>query len=92
LGHSAKETNQTGQLFTLQEQIEHKVDCFDLLRKQCDPDTKFVLIGHSVGSFICAELLKARPHHNIVRLIALFPTLQHIAKTPNGVALSVNSC
>lgn len=60
-----------------------------MVRKQCEPDTKFVLVGHSVGSFICTEVLKARPMQNIVRLIALFPTLQHIAKTPNGVALSV---
>jgi alpha-beta hydrolase superfamily lysophospholipase len=61
-----------------------------MLREQCEPDTKFVLVGHSVGSFICTEVLKARPNHNITRLFALFPTLQHIAKTPNGVALSVS--
>ncbi|KAI8576325.1 hypothetical protein K450DRAFT_257222 [Umbelopsis ramanniana AG] len=88
LGHSSKPLNTTKQLFTLQEQIQHKIECFDIIRKQYGPETKIVLIGHSVGSFICTEVLKARPNHNIVRLIALFPTLQHIAKTPNGVALS----
>jgi alpha-beta hydrolase superfamily lysophospholipase len=90
LGHSSKPLNTNKQLYTLQEQIQHKVDCFDLIRKQYGSDTKVILIGHSVGSFICTEVLKARPNHNIVRLIALFPTLQHIAKTPNGVALSVS--
>lgn len=35
------------------------------------------------------QVLKERPNHNIVTIIALFPTLTHIAKTPNGVALSV---
>jgi alpha-beta hydrolase superfamily lysophospholipase len=89
LGHSSKTGNPTNRLFTLQEQIQHKIDCFDMVYKQCEPETKFVLVGHSVGSFICTEVLKARPNQNIIRLIALFPTLQHIAKTPNGVALSV---
>jgi alpha-beta hydrolase superfamily lysophospholipase len=90
LGHSSKPFNTTKQLFTLQEQIQHKIECFDIIRKQYGPETNVILIGHSVGSFICTEVLKARPNHNIVRLIALFPTLQHIAKTPNGVALSVS--
>jgi alpha-beta hydrolase superfamily lysophospholipase len=89
LGHSSKTGNPTNRLFTLQEQIQHKIDCFDMVYKQCEPETKFVLVGHSVGSFICTEVLEARPNQNIIRLIALFPTLQHIAKTPNGVALSV---
>ncbi|KAJ2960154.1 hypothetical protein NQZ79_g4536 [Umbelopsis isabellina] len=88
LGHSIRTSNPGNRLYSLQEQIQHKIDCFDMVRKQCEPDTKFVLVGHSVGSFICTEVLKARPMQNIVRLIALFPTLQHIAKTPNGVALS----
>lgn len=44
-----------------------------------------------MGSYVCAEVLKQRQQHNIIRLIALFPTLREIALTPNGVTLSVSA-
>ncbi|CAG8515486.1 976_t:CDS:2 [Cetraspora pellucida] len=141
LGHSHDPHNQTAEtLYSLQDQIEHKIMCFDKLRekfeKEEDMKPKFILAGHSVGGHICKEvwcfylirdirlrnldcgtnipnsiivkssnrpidyemkmfkvfadlhILKARPNHGIERVYALFPTLQHILKTPNGAMLS----
>ncbi|KAI8343733.1 hypothetical protein BC941DRAFT_343483 [Chlamydoabsidia padenii] len=70
------------------DQIDHKIACFDLLYKENGPDANYILMGHSMGCYVGAEVLKQRQHHNIKRLIALFPTLREIALTPNGVALS----
>ncbi|KAI8074911.1 hypothetical protein BC940DRAFT_230494 [Gongronella butleri] len=77
-----------GRLYGLQEQIDHKIACFDQLRSDNADDTEYILMGHSMGSYVCAELLKQRPEHRITRLIALFPTLREIALTPNGVNIS----
>jgi alpha/beta superfamily hydrolase len=78
-------------LYGLQEQIDHKIACLDLLRSENPSDTQYILMGHSMGSYVCAEVLKQRQQHNIIRLIALFPTLREIALTPNGVTLSVSA-
>lgn len=76
-------------MYTLEDQIQHKLDCIDTLIKENGPATNFILVGHSVGSYISAEVLKKRPHHGISRVIALFPTLREIAITPNGVNINV---
>ncbi|PVU92539.1 hypothetical protein BB559_003675 [Furculomyces boomerangus] len=47
------------------------------------PAPKFVLCGHSVGAYICQEVLKEYPQH-VNKVISLFPTVMHIQKTPNG--------
>lgn len=79
-----------GKLYSLQDQIEHKVNCFDILRRDHnEEDTTFILMGHSIGAYICAEVLKNRQTQPIKRLIALFPTLRDIALTPNGISISV---
>jgi hypothetical protein len=36
-----------------------------------------------------SQVLKYRPHHPIVKNILLFPTLQHIAQTPQGKRVSM---
>ncbi|KAI8079511.1 uncharacterized protein B0P05DRAFT_469724 [Gilbertella persicaria] len=77
-----------GGVYSLQDQIQHKVDCLDTLIKQNDPDTRFILMGHSIGSYISASVLKERPNHGISRIVALFPTLREIAITPNGVQIN----
>lgn len=77
-------------LYSLEDQIQHKVDCIDTLIKENGPDTNFVLVAHSIGSYISAEVLKRRPRHNISRIVALFPALKDIAITPNGVNITVS--
>nr|CAG8544808.1 15297_t:CDS:2 [Entrophospora candida] len=78
-------------LYSLQDQINHKIQCFDKLHEKFSNNgknnskVKFVLCGHSIGAHICSQ---TRPNSNIEHVYALFPTLQHIQKTPNGTMLS----
>ncbi|CAO3651359.1 unnamed protein product [Cunninghamella echinulata] len=84
--HSEKEPQR---VYSLQEQIDHKVACFDQLKKENqDIDTQYILMGHSLGAYICSEVLKRRQQDNIIQSIALFPALREIALTPNGVHIS----
>ncbi|KAG1169127.1 hypothetical protein G6F71_008639 [Rhizopus microsporus] len=90
-GHSVNyhaDTARDKTLYSFEDQIQHKIDCLDTLIKENGPETKFILIAHSIGSYIAAEMLKKRPNHGISRIIALFPALQNIAVTPNGVVIS----
>ncbi|KAF9479711.1 hypothetical protein BDN70DRAFT_878464 [Pholiota conissans] len=47
---------------------------------------RIIVIGHSVGSWISLQLLKAVPHE-ISATFLLFPTISNIADTPNGKLL-----
>ncbi|KAF1805076.1 hypothetical protein FB192DRAFT_1361017 [Mucor lusitanicus] len=90
-GHSTnyhEKNNDRKTVYSLEDQIQHKIDCLDTLRKDNGPDTKFILMGHSIGSYIAAAVLKKRPNHGIAKVIALFPTLREIAITPNGVNIT----
>ncbi|KAI8140156.1 hypothetical protein BJV82DRAFT_562960 [Fennellomyces sp. T-0311] len=79
----------TNGLFSLQEQIDHKVECFDILRRENNtPETEFILMGHSIGAYISVEVLKRRHTERITRVITLFPTLREIGLTPNGISIT----
>ncbi|KAI7864106.1 hypothetical protein BDF14DRAFT_1837334 [Spinellus fusiger] len=93
LGHSTGQhtrlphTHNKNKFYSLQDQIDHKAACFDAIRAMNSSETRYIFIAHSVGSYICAEVLKMRQTEGIHRLIALFPTLREIALTPNGVSM-----
>ncbi|KAG1445256.1 hypothetical protein G6F56_009977 [Rhizopus delemar] len=90
-GHSVNyraDTARDKTLYSLEDQIQHKVECLDTLIEENGPETKIILIGHSIGAYISAEVLKKRPNHGIKRVIALFPTLRDIGVTPNGIYIS----
>ena len=58
-----------------------------------DPTTRVLLIGHSIGCWFIQEILKARAavgaFRSRVGAYLLFPTISHIARSPNGRKLSV---
>ncbi|KAI8869429.1 hypothetical protein GQ42DRAFT_136045, partial [Ramicandelaber brevisporus] len=83
LNHSAAKTTKKS-VFSLAEQIQHKIEVFDYLVNVYPPDTKFVLMGHSIGAYVCECVLAARPNSNIVKIVQLFPAIMHIRDTPNG--------
>lgn len=84
------ETAKDTMLYSLEDQIQHKIDCLDTLAEENGQGTRFILIGHSIGSYISAEVLKKRPEQGIIRVIALFPTLRDIGVTPNGIYITVS--
>ncbi|XP_027732827.1 lipid droplet-associated hydrolase-like [Vombatus ursinus] len=67
--------------FGLEGQVEHKLA---FLRRRVPASLKLVLISHSVGSYVLLEMMKRAPQLPVLRSLLLFPTIEKIAKTPNG--------
>ncbi|KAI8598640.1 hypothetical protein EDD21DRAFT_434644, partial [Dissophora ornata] len=85
LGHSAgSHVSDPSRMYTLEEQVESKIAIVDRLREMYPVGTRFILAGHSMGSWLALRVLKARPNHGIEHLFELFPTIHRIADTPNG--------
>ncbi|XP_015898831.3 uncharacterized protein LOC107432244 isoform X1 [Ziziphus jujuba] len=61
-----------GRLFSLQEQINHKMDF--IKQELQNNGIPIVLVGHSIGSYICIELFKRAPE-KVRYCIGLYPFL-----------------
>lgn len=72
---------------SLREQVVRKIAYVDEIRATYPDEVKLVLIGHSVGAYICQEIVKARSG-DIEAVYGLFPTVADIAISPNGLRLS----
>jgi len=95
-GHTATDNVFTS--FSFIEQTEHKIF---LLRKQIFPklfdnyynknnNTKIVLCGHSIGGWICIDIMRQlheMENEFIKASLCLFPTVMHIGASPNGQKL-----
>ncbi|VDK74956.1 unnamed protein product [Litomosoides sigmodontis] len=71
---------------SLADQIEHKLNfCLQYLTKKAE----IILIGHSIGAYLMLRILPDLLKHqfNVVRCIALFPTIERLAESPNGERL-----
>ena len=73
-GH-AKGLNNHGRRFSVTEQVQHKAD-YLADRMEKDPKRRFVLMGHSVGAYICLELLGKLPRERVAAMWGLYPTVQ----------------
>ncbi|KAJ7042419.1 hypothetical protein C8F04DRAFT_1030023 [Mycena alexandri] len=83
LGHTPSIFSHKHSLAT---QVESAIQALDAVHTMF-PAAKIVLSGHSVGSWIALQVLKARPS-DISQVFLLCPTITHIADTPNGRRLS----
>ena len=92
LGHTGHtSTDNVWQSFSYTEQTSHKLYMlrkmiFDTLGQR----KKIVLIGHSIGAWICTDLMrqfKQTEQDKIQAVLCLFPTLMHIGESPNGKSL-----
>ncbi|XP_076437554.1 lipid droplet-associated hydrolase-like isoform X2 [Babylonia areolata] len=72
---------QPGPTYTLEGQISHKVN---FIKNNVPQDVTLILIGHSIGCYIIMNLLPEIPEFNTLRCFMLFPTIEHMAETPNG--------
>lgn len=89
-GHSisSQTTSTSGsRIFNLSEQLAHKLSAINFLQKR-HPSAKFTLVGHSIGAWMCIELLKSLEEAHVKQLLLLFPTVMHIGDTPNGIRLT----
>lgn len=71
-----------GEPLTLDEQISVKSEFVQCLFDEIPESTRVSLMGHSVGAEMCVQVMKRNPAVHAAYL--LFPTLAHIARTPNG--------
>lgn len=68
--------------YTLQGQIQHKVS---FIKENISDSVKLILIGHSIGCYIILNILpQLLPNYSVLRCFMLFPTIEKMAKTPNG--------
>ncbi|KAL5739944.1 hypothetical protein ACOSQ2_029124 [Xanthoceras sorbifolium] len=74
IGHIAqtKKNWECGRLFSLQEQIDHKMD---FIRQELpNNEVPVILVGHSIGSYISVEMLR-RCSEKVIYCIGLYPFL-----------------
>lgn len=100
-GQTEGETGEVG----LKAQIEHTEDLlFKKVRLTSrnlnDSPLKVILMGHSVGAYILLELIsrhqesvetKGKEDFDLIGGILLFPTITHLAQSPQGMMYSVCS-
>ncbi|CED83337.1 Uncharacterized conserved protein [Phaffia rhodozyma] len=66
-------------------QVEAKLEILDEVWRILGKDVNVGISGHSVGSWMSIQILEQRPQ--ISSAMLLFPTLSHIAQSPNGKQL-----
>ncbi|XP_062981288.1 lipid droplet-associated hydrolase [Elgaria multicarinata webbii] len=76
-----KDINEPDDVFGIHGQVRHKLK---FLQKNVPKDVKLVLIGTSVGCYIALEMMKHAPKLEVLRSVLLFPTIEHLAQSPNG--------
>ncbi|CAL1576053.1 unnamed protein product [Knipowitschia caucasica] len=76
-------------VFGINGQIQHKLT---FLRKQVPRDTRLVLIGHSIGCYIILEMIRRNPELKVLKAVMLFPTIERMAVTPQGRAVTPLIC
>ncbi|XP_015176315.1 PREDICTED: lipid droplet-associated hydrolase [Polistes dominula] len=68
--------------YGLTAQIEHKIQ---FIRNYVPNDAKIYLIGHSIGCWFILNVLKDEDiSKKVEKCYLLFPTVEHMADTPNG--------
>lgn len=76
-------------VFGINGQIQHKLA---FLRKNVPRETPLVLIGHSIGCYIILEMMKREPELKVSKAVMLFPTIERMAVTPQGRAVTPLIC
>uniref|UniRef100_H3CD22 Lipid droplet-associated hydrolase n=1 Tax=Tetraodon nigroviridis TaxID=99883 RepID=H3CD22_TETNG len=78
-----------GDAFGLSGQVEHKLA---FIRTHVPKGTKLVLVGHSIGCYIILEMMKRSPELEVLKSVMLFPTIERMARTPQGRVLTPVLC
>ncbi|KAK6760219.1 hypothetical protein RB195_021637 [Necator americanus] len=71
--------------FQLDAQVQHKLD---FVREHLPKAQKVYIVGHSIGSYMMLRILPyIKDDFNIKKAIGLFPTVEKMADSPNGLRL-----
>lgn len=52
-------------------------------------EAKLIIMGHSIGSYMGMSILDdvVNAGYNVIKFLALFPTIEQMAESPNGIRL-----
>ncbi|EGR31800.1 hypothetical protein IMG5_101720 [Ichthyophthirius multifiliis] len=67
--------------YTIQDQIEQKKQFLEHLIKK-KPNVQFIIVTHSIGSYIALNILDKIPPIHILYVFNLFPVIERIGQTP----------
>ncbi|KAE9413786.1 hypothetical protein Angca_007813, partial [Angiostrongylus cantonensis] len=71
--------------FNLDDQVQHKLD---FIREHLPRAQKVYVLGHSIGAYMMLRLLPfIKDEFNLKKAIGLFPTVEKMAESPNGLRL-----
>uniref|UniRef100_A0A8R1IBW7 Lipid droplet-associated hydrolase n=1 Tax=Caenorhabditis japonica TaxID=281687 RepID=A0A8R1IBW7_CAEJA len=72
--------------FSLEEQVSHKLS---FVKEHLPRGKKLYILGHSIGSYMMLRILPEviNAGFNVEKAVGLFPTIQHMATSPNGKRL-----
>eukprot|EP00002_Diphylleia_rotans_P029727 TRINITY_DN6072_c0_g1_i1.p1 TRINITY_DN6072_c0_g1~~TRINITY_DN6072_c0_g1_i1.p1 ORF type:complete len:491 (-),score=98.56 TRINITY_DN6072_c0_g1_i1:142-1614(-) len=84
VGHLGHNTVNRGssQLFNLEQQIQHKISFLQSIVDE-DASSRFILIGHSIGAYMCLKVMERSTDIRVLRSLLLFPTIEEMAKQRN---------
>ncbi|EAR89376.1 alpha/beta hydrolase family protein (macronuclear) [Tetrahymena thermophila SB210] len=80
--HNNQQQTPKKKLNVLEHQIEHKVEFMKYLMHK-HPNTKFIFVSHSIGSYIVLNILDYLPKDKILHCFKLFPTIERMNEMPN---------
>lgn len=72
--------------FSLKDQVKHHMEFLQFLIKK-HPKSKFIIMGHSLGSYFFIEMLKYLPKEKILKGILICPAIEHLSKSQKGIKL-----
>lgn len=74
--------NNDTKIYSLHDQIDHKLA---FVYNFLPPESKLILIGHSVGAYIILEIMRRLQYTDrVIKGVLLFPTIERITKTSSG--------
>ncbi|CAD6189061.1 unnamed protein product [Caenorhabditis auriculariae] len=83
LHHSGK--HRCDERFTLDEQVQHKLD---FVKEFLPRGHRVYMLGHSIGSYMLLRILPyIKEDFNLKKAVCLYPTIEKMAETPNGIRL-----
>lgn len=68
--------------YSLKGQIRNKLE---FVHRYVPEDVRLILIGHSIGCYMILKMLDDLIPERVVRCFLLFPTIERMAATPNGL-------
>ena len=69
--------------YSLEDQIAHKLA---FIHERVPHKTSLYLVGHSIGCYMILKMLPHLTQSRVRKMFFLFPTIEKMALTPNGIA------